>query len=136
MPLQMMLPRIVLLAKLLLYMFRNKSIFPVLARNRLEESLVLWVNLLLFGIILSDASLIATPPPPPPPYYEATQTPPQDCEHARVQLIADTSIVVPGKSFLLGIRFELEKTGTCTGKILAPVGFHCLLSGIYPLTLK
>ena len=71
---------------------------------------MLWVNLLLFGIIFSDASLIATPlHSSPPPYYEATQTPPKDCEHARVQLIADTSIVVPGKSFLLGIRFELEK---------------------------
>ncbi|MEC8329603.1 MAG: protein-disulfide reductase DsbD domain-containing protein [Verrucomicrobiota bacterium] len=92
-------------------MFRNKLIFPALARKRLEESLVLWVNLLLFGIILSGASVIATPlhPLPSQPYYEATQTPPKDCEHARVQLIADTSIVVPGKSFLLGIRFELEK---------------------------
>ncbi|MCH2035326.1 MAG: thioredoxin family protein [Puniceicoccaceae bacterium] len=54
--------------------------------------------------------LIATSPRPLPlPYYEATQIPPQECEFARVQLIADTSIVVPGESFLLGIRFELEK---------------------------
>ncbi len=107
MPLQMMLPRIVQLAKCLFYMFRNNSIFPVLARKSWKRSSVAWVNLLLVGVILSNAYLMATPPPLP--YYEATQTLPQECEYARVQLIADTSIVVPGESFLLGIRFELEK---------------------------
>ena len=92
-------------------MFRKKSIFPVLARKRWKRSSVAWVNLLLYGVILSNAYLIATPPrtSPPLPYYEATQTLPQECEYARVQLIADTSIIVPGESFLLGIRFELEK---------------------------
>ena len=105
-----MLPRIVQRAKPLFYMFRNKSIFPVLARKSRKRSLVAWVNLLLYGVILSNAYLIATPPrTTPPPYYEATQTLPQECEYARVQLIADTSIIVPGESFLLGIRFELEK---------------------------
>lgn len=91
-------------------MFSDESIFSVLFLKRLVRSLVLWVNLLLFGIIFLNEYLIATSPRPLPlPYYEATQIPPQECEFARVQLIADTSIVVPGESFLLGIRFELEK---------------------------
>ena len=91
-------------------MFSDESVFSVLFLKRLVRSLVLWVNLLLFGIIFLNEYLIATVPRPLPlPYYEATQIPPQECEFARVQLIADTSIVVPGESFLLGIRFELEK---------------------------